>query len=89
MEENIRVNHNVIMEDRKKVMLTGIKNVINFDEETIILDTSCGKFVIKGSSLHILQFNTDTGDLSAEGRVHALIYTAEEKSSNFFGKIFR
>lgn len=89
LDENIRVNHNVIMEDRKKLTLTGIKNVVNFDDETIILDTHCGKFVIKGSGLHILNFNTETGDLSAEGRIHALIYTAEEKNSNFFGKLFR
>ncbi len=89
MDENINFNHSVIMEDRKKLTLTGIKNVVNFDDETLILDTSYGKLVIKGSGLHIIQFNTDSGDLSAEGRVHALIYTAEEKNSNFLSKIFR
>lgn len=89
MEENIRLNSNMIMEDRKKIILTGIKNVINFDDETIVLDTNLGKLVIKGIGLHILSFNNETGDLTAEGKINALIYTAEEKNNNFLGKLFR
>ncbi len=89
MEENIRLNHSIILEDRKKLMLTGIKNVLTFDEETIILDSSYGKLAIKGTGLHILNFNTETGDLSAEGRINALIYTTEEKNGGFFSKLFR
>lgn len=89
MEENIRLNHSLILEDRKKLTLTGIKNVITFDEETIMLDSSFGKLAIKGSGLHILNFNTETGDLTSEGRIHALIYTAEEKSGGLFSKLLR
>ena len=89
MEDNIKQNHSLILEDRKKLMLTGIKNVLTFDEETIILDSSYGKLAVKGSRLHILNFNTETGDLTAEGRINALIYTAEEKSGGFFSKLLR
>lgn len=89
MEQNIRLNSNIIMEDRKKVILTGTKNVINFDDETIVLDTNLGKLVVKGIGLHILNFNNETGDLTAEGKFNALIYTAEEKNSSFLGKLFR
>ncbi|MBR4122978.1 MAG: sporulation protein YabP, partial [Clostridia bacterium] len=56
---------------------------------TIILDSSYGKLAVKGSRLHILNFNTETGDLTAEGRINALIYTAEEKSGGFFSKLLR
>ena len=62
----IRENHNVIVEDRKKLTLTGIKDVVSFDEETIVLEASLGRLVIKGSGLHILSFVTDTGDLIGE-----------------------
>ena len=89
MEEIIRENHNVIVEDRKKLTLTGIKDVVSFDEETVVLETSLGRLVIKGNGLHILSFVTDTGDLIGEGRIHAMIYTAEEKNEGFFARLFR
>lgn len=89
MEENIRINHNIIVEDRKKMTLTGIKDVLSFDEETVVLDTSLGRLTVKGSGLHIVNFDTKSGDLSAEGRLYALVYTTEEKSGGFFSRVFR
>lgn len=90
MEDNVRVNHNIIIEDRKKLTLTGIKDVISFEEETIILESSMGRMTIKGSSLHILNFDTETGDLTAQGKLFALVYTGEEKSSGgFMSRLFR
>lgn len=89
MEEALRVNHNIIVEDRKKFTLTGIKDVISFDEETVVLATPLGKLVIKGSSLQIFNFNNETGDLSGSGRIHAFAYTAEEHQGGFFSRIFK
>jgi sporulation protein YabP len=89
LEENVNKIHNVIVEDRKKFTLTGIKEVCAFDEENIMLDTSYGKLSIKGSGLHILNFDSVVGDLLGEGRIHAFIYTAPETSGGLFSKIFR
>ena len=89
MEENIRINHNIIVEDRKKMTLTGVKDVLSFDEETVVLDTSLGRLTVKGAGLHIINFDTKSGDLSAEGRLYALVYTTEEKSGGFFSRVFR
>ena len=89
MEETLRQNHNVIIENRKKFTLAGVKDVLSFDEETVMLETVLGRLAIKGSALHILNFNTETGDLTGEGRVHALIYTVNEKNGGFFSRLFR
>ena len=89
MEDIKRENHNAIIENRKKITLTGVKDVLSFDEETIALETCMGKLVVKGNGLHIINFNTETGDLTAEGRIHAHVYTAEEKNEGFFARIFR
>ena len=89
MEENVRLNHNIIVEDRKKMTLTGVKDVLSFDEEAVVLDTSLGRLTVKGSGLHIINFDTNSGDLSAEGRLYALVYTSQEKSGGVFSRIFR
>lgn len=89
MEDNIRVNQTVIIENRKKFVISGVKDVISFDEETVMLDTTLGKMVIKGDNLHIMNFNNESGDITGEGKVHAMIYTADEKSGGFFSKLLR
>ena len=89
MEENNRINQNIILENRKKLNLTGIKDVVSFDDETVILDTALGRLTVKGEGLHISSFNTERGDLTAVGNVIALVYTTEEKSGGVFSRLFR
>ena len=89
MQENIINNSNMIIEQRKKLTLTGVKDCLTFDEETIILNTALGKLAIKGIALHILNFDTSSGDFTAEGKINAVVYTAEESKGGFLNRIFR
>ena len=85
----MRLNSNIIIENRKKFTLTGIKDVLTFDEETIILNSVLGKITIKGASLHILNFDTESGELVAEGKLIALVYTGDERNGGFISRLFR
>lgn len=89
MEENIRKSHNLILEDRKKFTLTGIKDVLSFDENTIMLDTSLGKLAVKGENLKLGQFDTQKGDVSGTGKIYAVVYTQDEQSGGFFSRLFK
>lgn len=89
MEENIRKSQNIIVEDRKKFTLTGVKDVLSFDEQTIMLDTVAGKLAIKGEELKLGNFDTAKGDISGSGKICALIYTALENDGGFFSRLFR
>lgn len=90
MEENTSVYQNVIIEGRKKLNISGVKDVSSFDDETVLLDTTLGKITVKGEDLHIVNFNTETGDLAATGRIHAVVYMSDVKSQGgFISRIFR
>lgn len=89
MEETVRKNSNIILENRKKLTLTGVNDVASYDDETLILKTEQGSLTIKGENIHIINFNTQSGDLTAEGKFIALVYTSDEKQSGFFSKVFR
>ena len=89
MDENKSINHNIIVENRKQFTVSGTLDVISFDEETIVLETSMGRLVIKGDGLKISSFDKSVYDLLGEGKVHALVYTAEEKSGGFLSRVFR
>jgi len=88
LEENI-IYHNIILENRKNLSIQGVKECLSFDEETIILLTTQGKLTIKGIGLHIENYNTEKGELNANGKFTALVYNINESSGGFFSKIFK
>ena len=89
MEEKTNFSHSIICENRKSLHLSGVKDVVSFDEETLLLETVMGRMTVKGENLHIQNFANETGDLTADGRVHALVYLSDAKSGGFFSKLFR
>ena len=90
MDENINTVQNVIIESRKKLNISGVKDVSSFDDETLLLDTVFGKMTVKGEGLHIESFNTVTGDIVANGKIYAVVYMSDVKNSGgFFSRLFR
>ena len=71
----IRVPHNLILEDRKHLTVSGVSDIDSFDEETVVVYTQMGELTIKGSDLHINALNIDTGELTVE-EICILLYTA-------------
>ncbi len=90
MEEINNVFHNIIIEGRKSLNVSGIKEVISFDDETVQLSTVQGRLTVKGENLNIISFNNETGDLSATGTIYAVVYMSDVKQSgSFISKLFR
>lgn len=81
LEENLTTVQNVIIENRKRLNISGVKDVPSFDDETIALDTALGKMTVKGEGLQIESFNNQTGDLVATGKLYAVVYLSDTKSS--------
>ena len=81
--------HNLIMESRKKLNLSGIKDCKCFEDDLVVLLTEMGELSIKGESLHIDSFSVETGDLIMNGTIFAIVYTNDEKTRGFFSRIFK
>jgi len=84
--------HNLILENRKKLSISGIEDVESFNEEEIVLaTTSHGILVIKGSELHITKLSVDSGDVSITGEVCAMDYMDRTQKSRggFISKLLR
>ena len=85
-----KLPHNLIMEDRKKLAVSGVRDMDSFDEQTVVLYTDWGELTVRGEGLHMEQLSIESGDVQISGTVHSLQYTenrAAEKS--FFGRLFR
>ncbi|MCX7696007.1 MAG: sporulation protein YabP [Caloramator sp.] len=84
-------NHNLNMINRQKLDITGVVNVINFNEEQINLSTIMGQMIIKGKNMKINRLNVDSGDMCIEGEFIGINYLNKQTSSSesIFKKLFK
>lgn len=80
------------LEDRKTLTLTGVLEVINFDEQKILLNTTLGTLTLKGSGLKMKKLDVQNGDVIIQGYINSMAYSGKrEKVSkeNIIGRIFK
>lgn len=83
-------SHNLLLEDRKKLKLTGVTDVDSFDESAATAYTVLGELQIAGEDLRVLSFNTDTGELLLAGTVLSLCYSDNApKKAGLFARLLR
>ena len=82
---------NIQLENRKKLTVSGVKDVESFNEEEIVLHTEMGVLIIKGASLHIGKLNMDNGEVAIDGSVDICEYADESARSGggLLAKIFK
>jgi sporulation protein YabP len=83
--------HNLRLENRKKLILDGVRDVISFDDMYVVLDTVRGRLNVNGTNLHIQVLSLESGEVVVEGDVAELIYEDETNNTKkgFFGKLKR
>ncbi len=72
--------HNLILEDRCKLSLSGVTDVESFDDTEVSLYTTQGELVIRGKNLHVDEVSLETGDLEMSGEVKSMIYGDKDRT---------
>lgn len=70
---------NLVLEERKRLTLSGVGAVDSFGEEKIRLTTSLGRLTISGTKLKIVSFSESTGAFVCEGTVDGMVYSARKE----------
>ena len=77
------------LKDRKQLEVTGVREVISFDEGGPVILTEDGELCVEGSAIKISNLDTDNGRVSVSGVIDALIYspdrTEKKRKRTFFG----
>ena len=84
--------HRVLLENRKKAVITGVQEIHSFNENEVLLLSEAGKILLKGEQLHVRKLNLEKGDAEVEGRVDSLSYltrTAHKKDESILKRMFR
>ena len=82
---------NLVLENREKLNVSGVNDVLSFDDQVVIMETELGLLTIKGENLKINKLSIDTSEVIVEGRINNLTYSDHQVKTEggILGKIFK
>lgn len=83
---------NLVLENRNKLSISGVKDVLSFDDQVVIMETELGLLTVKGDNLKINKLSIDTQEVIVEGEINNLGYSDHSKKElegGLFSKIFK
>ena len=91
---NIGVIQNIVLENREKLSVSGVIDVLSFDDQVVMIETELGLLTVKGEELRINKLSIDTSEVIVEGNVSYLAYSDSEgehgnKGKGLLSKIFK
>ena len=81
--------HKLSLLDRKKLSMTGVEEVLSFDDTAVVLHTCMGRLTVEGQELHLKNLSLDGGQVEVDGSISALIYENEGEGGSFFRRLLR
>lgn len=85
-------SHELKINDRREIFLTGIKKITSFDNEEFLMESNMGVILLKGHDLEILKLDTHDGNVKIKGKIVSFAYLDGETKQNnegFFTKLFK
>lgn len=89
---NTGVIQNLILENRSKLSISGVLDVLSFDDQVVMLETELGLLTVKGENIRINKLSIDTSEVIVEGEISYLAYSdkeVEKSKGSFISKIFK
>ena len=92
-EKSSRRPHKLELFNRERGSITGISDVVSFDENQIILDTDLGLLTVKGKNLHVSRLTLEKGEVDIDGSMDSFAYSSNDSfrksGESLFGRLFK
>lgn len=82
-------SHKLTLIQRSALTMTGVTEVVSFDDNSVILQTNMGTLTVQGQQLQLKNLSLDGGQIEISGSVSALIYEEPRQAGSWFQRILR
>ena len=86
------VIQNLILENRGKLSISGVLDVLSFDDQVVIVETELGLLTVKGENIRINKLSIDTSEVIVDGDISSMSYSdksVEKTKTSVLSKIFK
>jgi len=81
--------HKLTLNERKQLTMTGVSEVVSFDDAAVVLNTSLGTLVIQGRDLQLKTLSLDGGQVAVDGTITSLGYEEPRTSGSWLSRLLR
>ncbi len=78
--------HKLQLNERRNLTMSGVTEVVSFDDTMVVLQTSLGTLVVQGQGLQLKTLSLDGGQVAVDGSIAALVYQ-EPKQGGFWERL--
>lgn len=87
MSDPIQLPHKLTLNERKTLNVTGVTEVVSFDDTAVMLHTHLGTLMVQGEQLQLKSLSPDSGQMAVEGRISALAYEEPRPAGGFWRRL--
>ena len=80
--------HKLTLDQRQKLTMCGVTEVVSFDEECVVLKTALGTLLVQGHQLQLKQLALEGGQMAVEGRISSLHYEEPKAVGGWRSRLF-
>ena len=88
MTESGGFPHKLALDERKMLTMTGVSEVVSFEEDAVVLRTSLGMLTVHGQQLQLKMLSLEGGEVIIEGMVNAFVYAESRQSGGMLRRFF-
>lgn len=87
--EQLQLPHKLTLNERKALTMSGVTEVVSFDDTAVVLRTSLGLLEVQGQQLALKTLSLDGGQVAVDGHISALYYEEPRPAGGFWGRLFK
>ena len=86
--EEITLPHKLVLNERSQLTMSGVSEVVSFDDSVVVLRTALGVLTVQGKDLQLKNLSLDGGNVAVEGDIGALYYEEPRQPGGWLRRLF-
>ena len=79
--------HKLVLDRRSQLTMTGVTEVVSFDDTAVVLRTELGTLIVQGRELQLKTLSTDGGQVAVHGSVASLVYEEPSRKGGWLNRL--
>ena len=87
-EQPMALPHKLTLDQRNSLTMTGVTEVVSFDENAVVVNTELGRLTVQGQQLQLRTLSVEGGQIAVEGNIAALQYEEPRQKGGWVHRLF-
>ena len=80
--------HKLQLNERRQLTMTGVTEVVSFEDSAVVLQTSLGTLIVQGRELQLKTLSLEGGQVAVDGTISSLVYEDPRPAGGWRHRLF-